>query len=308
MNWTWIFRTIDGFRVLVDIGIVWLLVYYLLKIFRNNSRTIQIIKGILIVVLFKLLADFLQLSTLNYILDYLLNWGFLAVVIIFQPEIRSLLERVGKTSPLSSLTVLSGNERERLVHELIEAIGELSATQTGALITLEQGHSLEDFIKTGTPLNSIVTKELLTSIFVTSTPLHDGAVIIRGDKIACASAYFPPTSNVLPQRFGARHRAAVGVSEITDSITIVVSEETGSISLAQDSKLTIIDKETLRDYLETVIQVSDDKAEDLSFFTFIKEKDEKTLKEDFSDVSISEVAMKKQDNNHETKKGGDEHE
>lgn len=294
MNWTWIYRVIDVLRVILDIGIVWLLVHYLLMIFRGNARTIQIIKGILIVIIVKILAGLLQLSTLNFILDYLLNWGFLAVVIIFQPEIRSLLERVGKTSVLTSLSTLSGNERERLIVELVDAVGELSKTKTGALITIEQGQSLEDFAKTGTPLNSIVTKELLTSIFVTSTPLHDGAVIIRGDKIAVASAYFPPTNNELPQRFGARHRAAVGISEITDSITIVVSEETGSISIAQESKLTLVDEKTLREFLELVIQIKVASTEPKPEFSFINPEINKKLEDDFSDVSIADVLKTKQ--------------
>ncbi|NLC05101.1 MAG: TIGR00159 family protein [Erysipelothrix sp.] len=291
MNWTWIYRLIDVLRVILDIGIVWLILFYLLKIFRSNARTVQIIKGILIVIIVKIFAGILQLSTLNVILDYLLNWGFLAVVIIFQPEIRSLLERVGKTSVLASLSVLSGNERERLISELIDAVNDLSKSKTGALITLEQGQSLEDFIKTGTPLNSIVTKELLTSIFVTSTPLHDGAVIIRGDRIAVASAYFPPTNNELPLRFGARHRAAVGISEITDSITIVVSEETGSISIAQDSKLTLVDISTLRDFLELVIQVSSSSSDDINFLSPQENKD---LEKDYTDVSIVDVVKEKQ--------------
>lgn len=291
MNWTWIYRLIDVLRVILDIGIVWLILFYLLKIFRSNARTVQIIKGILIVIIVKIFAGILQLSTLNVILDYLLNWGFLAVVIIFQPEIRSLLERVGKTSVLASLSVLSGNERERLISELIDAVNDLSKSKTGALITLEQGQSLEDFIKTGTPLNSIVTKELLTSIFVTSTPLHDGAVIIRGDRIAVASAYFPPTNNELPVRFGARHRAAVGISEITDSITIVVSEETGSISIAQDSKLTLVDISTLRDFLELVIQVSSSSSDDINFLSPQENKD---LEKDYTDVSIVDVVKEKQ--------------
>lgn len=291
MNWTWIYRLIDVLRVILDIGIVWLILFYLLKIFRSNARTVQIIKGILIVIIVKIFAGILQLSTLNVILDYLLNWGFLAVVIIFQPEIRSLLERVGKTSVLASLSVLSGNERERLISELIDAVNDLSKSKTGALITLEQGQSLEDFIKTGTPLNSIVTKELLTSIFVTSTPLHDGAVIIRGDRIAVASAYFPPTNNELPLRFGARHRAAVGISEITDSITIVVSEETGSISIAQDSKLTLVDISTLRDFLELVIQVSSSSSDDINFLSPQENKD---LEKDYTDVSIVDVVKEKE--------------
>ena len=163
-----------------------------------------------------------------------------------------------------------------MVDELVKASVELSKTQTGALISLEQGHSLTDYIKTGTIMNSIVTSELLCSIFVPGTPLHDGAVIIQGDKIACASAYFPPTTFDFPSSYGARHRAAIGISEITDSISIVVSEETGKISIAEGGRLTVVDEERLREYLlqaiclqESVVknseQVSQRKDDEIEF-------------------------------------------
>jgi len=129
----------------------------------------------------------------------------------------------------------------------------LSNNRIGALITLEQGHSLSDFIKTGTPMNSLVTSDLLQTIFVPTTPLHDGAVIIQGDRIACASAYFPPTNLEAPSRYGARHRAAMGISEITDSVTVVVSEKSGRISIAEEGKLTQMTQATLRAYLEKVV-------------------------------------------------------
>ena len=182
-----------------------------------------------------------------------MNWGFLAIIIIFQPEIRSVLERMGKTNVFSRMTTLTGNEKENLVDQIVTATMLLSKDQTGALISIEQSHTLEDFIATGTKLNSDVTAELLTSLFVTSTPLHDGAVIIQGDKIACASAYFPPTNLDLPSRYGARHRAAIGISEITDAVTIVVSEETGAISITEAGKITTVNRKQLRDYLLRVI-------------------------------------------------------
>lgn len=240
-------------RTILDIGIVWVLVYYCLKIVKNNSRTIQIFKGILLVVLIRALAVFLGLKTVEFLADIFVNWGVLAVIIIFQPEIRSLLEKLGKTSVFSRLSTLTINEREKLVDELVKACSEMSKTKTGALISLEQGHSLNDYIKTGTPMNSVVSSELLCSIFQYGTPLHDGAVIIQGVKIACAAAYFPPTTLDLPTSYGARHRAAVGISEITDSITIVISEETGNISIAEGGKLTVVNEKSLREFLLMVI-------------------------------------------------------
>ena len=223
LSYTTLQNMIQIARMVIDIAIITLLVYYCLKIVRNNSRTIQIFKGVLFVVFMNAVAQFFGLKTVKVVADILVQWGFLAVIIIFQPEIRSILEKLGKSSVFSRMSTLSGNEREALVDELVDASMNLANQKVGALITIEQTQSLSDYIKTGTPLNSIVTADLLTSIFMTTTPLHDGAVIIQGDRIACASAYFLPTDQDLPRRFGARHRAAVGISEITDSITIVVS-------------------------------------------------------------------------------------
>ncbi|MGB7594726.1 MAG: diadenylate cyclase CdaA [Erysipelotrichaceae bacterium] len=240
-------------RMFFDILIMWILLYYTIKLVRNNSRTTQIFKGIFLILLVRAFANFFGLKTVAWLSDIFVTWGFLAIIIIFQPEIRGLLEKLGKTSMFSRISTLSGNERLRLIEELEKSVEHLSATQTGALITLEQGHSLNDFIHTGTIMNSNVTSELLTSIFVTTTPLHDGAVIIQGDRIACASAYFPPTNLDLPTRYGARHRAAIGISEITDSITIVVSEQSGRVSIAFEGKLTTMTKEMLHEYLEKTI-------------------------------------------------------
>ena len=239
--------------MILDIFLMWLLLYYAIKLVRNNSRTIQIFKGILLVIMVDGLAKLLGLKTVTYVTDIFINWGFLAIIIIFQPEIRSVLEKIGKSNVFSRITTLTGNEKEHLVDQIVTATMLLSQDQTGALISIEQSHSLEDFIATGTRLNSDVTAELLTSIFVTSTPLHDGAVIIQGDRIACASAYFPPTNLELPSRYGARHRAAIGISEITDAVTIVVSEETGAISVTEGGKIYQFNRKELRDYLLRVI-------------------------------------------------------
>ncbi len=237
----------------LDIFIIWLILYYVLKLVRNNARTIQIFKGIILIVVIDALAKLLGLKTLEYMMDMFVNWGFLAIIIIFHPEIRSILERIGKSNVFSRITTLTGGEKEHLVDNIVTAVMVLSKNQTGALISIEQSHSLEDFVATGTRMNSDVTAELLTSIFVTTTPLHDGAVIIQGDKIACASAYFPPTNMELPSRYGARHRAAIGISEISDAVTIVVSEETGAVSIAESGKIYPVTREELRNYLLRVI-------------------------------------------------------
>lgn len=253
LNYQTVQSLVTIFRMFFDILIMWILLYYTIKIVRNNSRTTQIFKGIFVILFVRAIANFFGLKTVAWVADIFVTWGFLAIIIIFQPEIRGLLEKLGKTSIFSRISTLSGNERVRLVEELEKSVDHLASTQTGALITLEQGHSLTDYIATGTIMNSNVSSELLTSIFVTSTPLHDGAVIIQGDRIACASAYFPPTNLDLPTKFGARHRAAIGISEITDSITIVVSEQTGRVSVAVDGKLTPMTKESLHEFLNTHI-------------------------------------------------------
>lgn len=240
-------------RAIIDIMCVWVVIYYGLKIVRNNSRTIQIFKGIIFVIIVQAFAKIFKLPTIESLAAMFIAWGPLALIILFQPEIRNVLEKLGKTNVFSRISTLTVNERENLVDELVKASSELSATQTGALISLEQSHSLSDYIKTGTKMNSIVTSELLCSIFVPGTPLHDGAVIIQGDKIACASAYFPPTTFDFPSSYGARHRAAIGISEITDSISIVVSEETGTISIAESGKLHVMSVDSLREYLMMVI-------------------------------------------------------
>ena len=241
------------FRIILDIGIMWFILYYAIMFVRNNSRTIQIFKGIIFILVFNGIARLLGLSTVQYFSNMIISWGFLAVIIIFQPEIRAALERIGKTNTFSKITTLLANEKENLVNQIYEAAMTLSKEKIGALISIEQSSSLQDYIKTGIAVNATVSKELLCSIFMTTTPLHDGAVIIQGDKIACASAYFPPTSINLSSRYGARHRAGLGISEVSDALTIVVSEETSAISIAENGRIFTVNEKQLKEYLRKVI-------------------------------------------------------
>ena len=243
----------EVFRIVIDIAIMWFVFYYAIKAIRNNSRTIQIFKGIIAVVVVNGLAKLLGLSTVTYFTDIFINWGLLACIIIFQPEIRALLEKIGKSNAFSRISSLLSNEKEKLVDQLYEATVTLSKNKIGALIAIEQAQSLQDYIKTGIPVNAVVTKELLCSVFMTTTPLHDGAVIIQGDKVACASAYFPPTNVNLSSRYGARHRAALGIAEVSDCLTIVVSEETSAISIAENGRIFSVDEQQLKEYLKRVI-------------------------------------------------------
>ena len=240
-------------RIFFDIAIMWFVLYYAIKFVRNNARTIQIFKGVILILLVNGIAKLFGLSTVAYFSDTFINWGFLAAIIIFQPEIRGLLERLGKSNAFSSISSLLTNEKEKLVEEVYEAVLALSQARVGALISIEQSQSMQDYIRTGLKVNSEVSKEMLSSIFMTTTPLHDGAVIIQGDRIACARAYFPPTNANLSSRYGARHRAALGISEVTDALTIVVSEETSAISIAEKGKIFTVDEKQLKDYLRRVI-------------------------------------------------------
>lgn len=241
------------FRVVIDIGIMWFVLYYAMKAIRNNSRTVQIFKGIIAIIAVNGMAKLLGLSTVTYFTDIFINWGLLACIIIFQPEIRALLEKIGKSNAFSRISSLLSNEKEKLVDQLYEATVTLSKQRVGALIAIEQSQSMQDYIKTGIQVNAEVTKELLCSIFMTTTPLHDGAVIIQGDKVACASAYFPPTNVNLSSRYGARHRAALGIAEVSDCLTIVVSEETSAISIAENGRIFSVDEKQLKEYLRRVI-------------------------------------------------------
>lgn len=244
---------IRGLRIVVDIIAVWAVINYLIKIVRTNQKTIQLFQGVILVIIVQSLSKLLGLKTVEWLADTIVSWGFLAIIVIFQPEIRQILERLGKSNALARIATLTSGEKENLVDELVTATANLSAKKVGALITLEQSHSLSEYISTGIRMNSLVSAELLCSIFMTTTPLHDGAVIIQGDKLACASAYFPPTTMDLPSKYGARHRAAIGISEITDAVTIVVSEETGTVSIAEQGKLIQMTEKKLREYLDRII-------------------------------------------------------
>lgn len=240
-------------RIVIDIIAVWTVLNYLIRIVRTNQKTIQLFQGVILVIVVQSLSKLLGLKTVEWLADTIVSWGFLAIIVIFQPEIRQILERLGKSNALARIATLTSSEKENLVDELVTATANLSAKKVGALITLEQAHSLSEYINTGIRMNSLVSAELLCSIFMTTTPLHDGAVIIQGDKIACASAYFTPTTMDLPSKYGARHRAAIGISEITDAVTIVVSEETGTVSIAEQGKLIQMTEKKLREYLDRII-------------------------------------------------------
>ena len=233
-------------RTIIDLLLVWYILYLGISMFKQNMRTMQLFKGVLIILLIKLVTSVLGLSTMSYLVDTVLTWGIIAVIVIFQPEIRSLLEKMGQTKRDYHMERLSNDQKEHLLDEIVDSVTKLSETQTGALITFERGQSLIDYINTGTKINADIKSELFNTIFWEGTPLHDGAVIIKDDRVVCAAAFFPPTQKDLSPIYGARHRAAIGISEITDSLTVVVSEETGTISFAIKGELIKIPRKELR--------------------------------------------------------------
>lgn len=225
-------------RDIADILLVWLIIYFILKNIKNNVKLSLIFKGVAIVVLLKLVSDFFGFTTIGVLLEYIIQWGPIALIVIFQPEIRSILEQLGRSQLLGRHKVLSVDERERVVYELIGAIDYLRKERIGALIVLERDNSLMDYIDKAKKLYADLTSDLLIAIFYDGNPLHDGGVIIQGNTITCAGAVFPTSdSSKLNKRLGTRHRAALGLAEENDSICIVVSEETGRISVAVSGEL-----------------------------------------------------------------------
>lgn len=222
----------------LDIAIVWFMFYQVLKYSRNNFKLTLIFKGVLIIVLLKVFSDLLDLNTVGTILEYVISWGPLALIIIFQPEIRNVLESIGRTQLLGRHKILTVDEREKLVYEIINACEYLKKNRIGALMIIERDYSLGQYIEPATKLYADITSELLISLFFPNNPLHDGGVIIQGNKITCAGSVFPVSTNPsISKRLGTRHRAALGISETSDCIAIIVSEETGRISIAINSEL-----------------------------------------------------------------------
>ena len=220
-------------RKIMDISLVWFIFYYILKNIRNNVKLSLIFKGVAFVILLKIISDWIGFITVGYLLDYIIQWGPVALIIIFQPEIRTILEQLGRNKLLGRHKVLTVDEREHMVYEMINAIDYLRKERIGALIVIERDISLGNYIDKAKKLYADLSSDLLISIFYEGNPLHDGGVIIQGDRITCAGAVFPTSNSTkLNRRLGTRHRAALGLAEETDSICIVVSEETGRVSIA----------------------------------------------------------------------------
>ncbi len=246
-----------GITDIVEIIIISILVYQILR-WVQFTRAWTLFKGILVLLLFSLIAAVFQLNTITWLLSNSLGVGITAAIIIFQPELRKALEQLGRGNLISSIFSFSGQDgngdnmiTEKTLSEISKACFDMGKVKTGALIVIERGVALGEYERTGIKIDGIVTSQLLINIFEHNTPLHDGAVIIRGNRIVAATCYLPLSENMnIRKELGTRHRAGIGVSELSDSMTIIVSEETGAVTMAMDGKLySCKDREELQNYL-----------------------------------------------------------
>ena len=252
----WFYITRPDVSDIIEILILSYVIYKILLWFKS-SRAWTLLKGIVLIFLFTMLASLLQFNTILYILKNVFSIGILAVIILFQPEFRRGLETLGRKKFFDYIMHEDTEERglsDKTIYELIKTVTVLSANRTGALIVIEDKVALGEYIDTGIPIDAVVTNQLLLNIFEHNTPLHDGAVIVRGNRVVAATCYLPLSDNMeLSKQLGTRHRAGVGISEATDSVTIIVSEETGQVSVAQGGELSRgLNSKQLREILVAV--------------------------------------------------------
>ena len=251
----------------LEILIISVLIYYIL-IWIRDTRAWTLLKGILVICAFMLFAYVFQMDTILWLFQNLISVAIISIFVLFQPELRRALEQLGRKNILSSFFNLGGSAAtdeqtvktvEKTKSEILKACVEMSKVRTGALIVIEQEVQLSEYERTGIFLDSLVSSQLLINIFEHNTPLHDGAVFIRNNRIVAATCYLPLSDNVLlSKELGTRHRAGVGISEVSDSITLIVSEETGMISVAHDGMLFRgLSQEELREQLSTLMKNQD---------------------------------------------------
>lgn len=228
---------------IIQVALIAYFVYHFI-LWLKNTRAYTLLKGILLIVIFAVIANLLNMDVIIWLFSNLSVAVITAVIIIFQPELRRVLEQLGHKNPLTNLAMLGSssenNDRfsDKTVNELVRASFDMGEVKTGALIVVEKEVKLEEYEKTGIPVDAVLTSQLLINIFEHNTPLHDGAVIVRGDRVVAATCYLPLTDNLsLSKNLGTRHRAGVCISEISDSLTIIVSEETGNVSYAMNGIL-----------------------------------------------------------------------
>lgn len=267
------FRLTDA----IDIVIIAVLIYHIILL-TKETRAYQVLKGVGILFIAALISYALQLETISWLLNSLISVGILVAVVLFQPEIRRVLEHIGRGKIFSreSLNTLMAGHGEGIVNEMHQAITNLARRRVGALIVVEMRTGLGDIINSGIRINGDISAPLIENVFEPNTPLHDGAMIIQNGEIAAAACILPLAEDIAVAReLGTRHRAALGISSVSDSVTIVVSEETGVISMARDGKLVrYIDSKALRDVLESIF-VRKDKELQMPTINFKKRRGER---------------------------------
>ncbi|WP_301108571.1 diadenylate cyclase CdaA [Sporosarcina sp.] len=238
---------------IVDVLLVWFVLYKLITIIKG-TKAVQLLKGIFVILIGRYVTEWLGLNTLQWIMEEVLRWGFLAAIIIFQPELRRALEQLGRGRLFARTAMQEEEERDRLVSAFSKSVSYMAKRRIGALITIEKETGLSEYIETGIPMNSHISSELLINIFIPNTPLHDGAVIVTKNRIAAAACYLPLSeSPFISKELGTRHRAALGISEVTDAVTVIVSEETGAVSLTVDGD---INRHLDMDEFEKLLRIS----------------------------------------------------
>ena len=249
-----------GVRDVIEI-IVIAIVFYQLILWIQRTRAWRVLRGFLVLLVIYVLVNLFQLNTLTWLLNKILGWGFIALVVILQPELRRILEQLGSRGFFAGIFDLgfSHNEGEfgaSVVNEIVQACEQMSAARTGALIVVERANSMSEIERTGIKIDAVVTSALLLNIFEHNTPLHDGAVVVRGDRVAAAPCYLPLSDNTeISKNLGTRHRAGLGLSEVTDAWIVIVSEETGRISIAREGALTDrLSSAELRDELMKLVK------------------------------------------------------
>ena len=243
---------------IIDIALIAFIAYKLLKLLRN-TRAEQVMKGFIFVLFFASISDIFNLNTVSWLMNQFFTVSLVFIIVVFQPELRSALERIGRGR--SFFVNDSYNKNEKSIDEIVSAMSSLSRQKIGALVVIERKVGLNDIIESGTSLRSEISSELLINIFIPNTPLHDGAVIIRNDLIEAAACYLPlTTNNTLSKELGTRHRAAIGISEKSDCLVVVVSEETGTISLVSNGNINrYFDEQSLKDRLVKELNYDENK-------------------------------------------------
>ena len=273
--------TLTGF---IEIAIISLMVYAFLNWVRDTEAWV-LLRGLFMIFAFVVFCVFLQLDTILWILGRIATIAVIALVIIFQPELRRALQQLGTSGFFAVSGLLEGWKEnvgfsEETVVHLVEASFKMGRVKTGALMVIEQKISLKDFIAKGIEIDGKVSSQLLINIFEHNTPLHDGAVIIRGNRIVTATSYLPLSEKKISKEYGTRHRAALGISEVSDSVTIVVSEETGRVSVARDGRLmTIRDPEKLQEILTGLIKTEEEEPKRFGLSFLLKGKGENERKD-----------------------------